>query len=108
LIRILQSLDSRQDTPQFQSAIAALSLGTPTGADFVLENSMVSMKSELLIAGMKKVPLPILDSASLGDIMSVSGLKNAGGSLALVRRTLLFLTADSLDDFQKTAGNTIK
>jgi hypothetical protein len=102
LVRIMKAMDSRQETPQFQNAITALSLGTPVGAEFALANSLVTINAELLLAGGMKVSLPVLDSAPLSDIMGVYKLDGAGQKLDDLRRRLLLLMTDDLAKLEKS------
>ncbi|MEI6219548.1 MAG: hypothetical protein WCP86_11665, partial [bacterium] len=106
LVRIMKAMDSRQETPQFQNAITALSLGTPVGAEFSLANSLVTINAELLLAGGMKVSLPVLDSAPLSDIMGVYKLDGAGQKLDDLRRLLLLLMTDDLAKLEKSIDGT--
>lgn len=101
LMRILMAMDSRQETPQFQSAITALAMGTPVGAEFTLANSLVTIGAELRIAGGIKVPLQVLDSAPLSDIMGVYKLEGAEQQLNVLRRAMMLLMTDNLTELEK-------
>lgn len=102
LVRILKAMDSRQETPQFQNAITALSLGTPVGVEVVLANSLVTINAELLIAGGVRLPLPILDSAPLSDIMGVYKLEGTARKLDGLRQALLLLMTNDLTELEKS------
>ena len=106
LVRIMKAMDSRQETPQFQNAITALSLGTPVGAEFALANSLVTINAELLLAGGVKVSLPVLDSAPLSDIMGVYRLEGAEQKMGVLRRLLLLLMTDDLTELEKSIATT--
>ncbi|MEI6807375.1 MAG: hypothetical protein WCN95_01540 [bacterium] len=101
LMRVLKAMDSRQETPQFQSAITALTMGTPIGAEFTLANSLVTISAELRIAGGIKVPLQVLDSAPLSDIMGVYKLEGAEHQLNVLRGALLLLMTNDLTELEK-------
>lgn len=108
LIRILQAMDSRQETPQLQGAIVALSIGTPLGFEFALDNSLVTMSAELLLAGAVKRRQPILDSSPLADIMGVYKLDGAVQKLDSVRSALLLLMTDDLAELEKILAHASK
>lgn len=101
LVRILEAMDSRQETPQFQNALVALSIGTPVGAELILANALVTINVDLLLTGGIRVPLPILDSAPLSDILGVYKLDEASRKLDLVRWALLLLLTDDLGQLEK-------
>jgi hypothetical protein len=100
LLRLLQAMDARQATPQFQHAIAALALGSPTGVTFEQNNGTINMNTELRLPGGFRTPLTILDSVPLGDLLGVYGLESAEQSLVPVRRLLLAALAENLEQFE--------
>lgn len=102
LVRILKAMDSRQETPQFQNAISALSLGTAIGAEVLLANSLVSVSADLLVAGGVKLTLPMLDSEPLSDIMGVYKLEGAEQQLDGLRKMLLILMTNDLAELEKS------
>ena len=59
------------------------------------------MNAELLVAGGIKLPLSILDSAPLGDIMGVYKLDAVDRQLPLARKALLMLLSSDLEQLEK-------
>src|SRR5690606_13052840 len=67
--RLLRALDADQDDPRFQNALAALRVGQPVSADFLLQGALASFGAELRLPGGFRTPLPILERQPLGDLL---------------------------------------
>ena len=103
--RLLHALDKHQQTPQFQNAIAALSLGTPVKAELTMANSLVTFGSELRLVGGALVPLPILDHEPIGELMTVYGTDQDENQIQSLRLALLMLLEEDMNEIWDTIGN---
>ena len=103
-VRLLQAMDSRSESPQFQNAIMALSLGTPSGASMSLENSLVTMSGSVRLVGGIELPVPVLDRTPLGDVIEVYGLGDTTALLGVTRWGLRLLLAEDLDALERRLG----
>lgn len=100
--RLLQAMDASQETPQFQNAIAALTLGTPVKSELTMANSLVTFGSELRLAGGASVALPILDHEPIGELMTVYGTEENEALVRSLRLALLTMLEEDMSEILDT------
>lgn len=101
LRQILRALDSNQDDPRFQAAIAALNLGSPSDVELRLENALVTARGDLRLATGNAVPLPILDREPVGGLVGVYDFSAQAQLLEMVRRAIIVILSDDLSVLQE-------
>lgn len=102
--RLLHAMDTRQQTPQFQNAIVALTLGTPVKAELTIAHSLVTFGSELRLAGGALIPLPILDHEPIGELMTIYGTDQDETRIQSTRLALLMLLEEDMNEIWDALG----
>lgn len=98
--RMLEALDPEQEDPRIQKAISALSLGRPSSVDLELRDSLLTFGAELETLGGFKVPLPIIERQSLGDVEQVYELDQLTPMVGMARTALLLLLSEDFETFE--------
>jgi len=99
--RMLEALDPEQEDPRIQKAIMALSLGRPSGVNVELRDSLLTFGAELETLGGVKVPLPIIERQSLGDVEQVYELDQYTPMVGMARTALNLLLAQDFETFER-------
>lgn len=99
--RMLEALDPEGEDPRIQKAITALNLGRPSGVNVELQDSLLTFGAELETLGGVKVPLPIIERQSLGDVEQVYELDEYTPMVGLARTALNLMLAQDFETFER-------
>jgi hypothetical protein len=99
--RVLEALDPEQEDPRIQKAIMALRLGRPSEVKVELRDSLLTFGAELEMLGGVKVPLPIIERQSLGEVQQVYELDQYTPMVSMARTALNLLMAQDFETFER-------